>query len=243
MLSVPVQRRSQALDAWRGLAIAAMVAYHFCYDLTYLGFAHFDFLADPFWLHARTLILSSFLLVAGISLVLATHDGVRRRSYLKRLGTLAGCATLISASSYFMFGPRWIFFGVLHFIAVASVLGLGFVRRPRLALVVGIALIVLDRAFSHTVFDQPYLQWLGLMTFKPPTEDYVPLIPWFGVVLLGIALGNRVWLREPLPPLARWYSAQPLVRLLSLAGRHGLLVYMLHQPLLLGMLWVAKQVM
>lgn len=233
--------RLQSIDLLRGLAIAAMVAYHFCYDLTYFGFARFDFFADPFWLHARTLILSGFLLIAGISLTLATHDGVRWKPYLIRLGTLVGCAALIGASSYFMFGPRWIFFGVLHFIAVASVLGLGFVRRPRLALVVGIALLVLDRVFSHASFDQPALQWLGLMTFKPPTEDYVPLIPWFGVVLIGIALGNYVWLREPPPALARWHGTRPLARLLSLAGRHSLLVYMLHQPLLLGMLWLVRQ--
>lgn len=219
-----------------------MVAYHFCYDLTYFGFARFDFFADPFWLHARTLILSSFLLVAGISLVLATHDGVRMRPYMKRLGTLVGCATLISAASYFMFGPRWIFFGVLHFIAVASVLGLGFVHRSQLALITGIALIVLDRVFSHGFFDQAAWQWLGLMTYKPPTEDYVPLIPWFGVVLLGIVLGKTHWLREPASALAQWHSTHPLAQLLSLAGRHSLLVYMLHQPLLLGALWLVKRV-
>jgi len=233
--------RLQSVDLLRGLALAMMIAYHFCYDLTYFNFAHFDFFADPFWLHARTLILSGFLLVAGISLTLATHHGVRTKPFLTRLGMLAGCATLISVASYFMFGPRWIFFGVLHFIAVASVLGLGFVRRPGLALVTGVALIILDRVFSHAVFDQPHLQWLGLMTYKPPTEDYVPLIPWFGVFLLGIVLGNRVWLRKPRPSLVHWHSTHPLARLLSVAGRHSLLVYMLHQPVLLGMLWMAKQ--
>jgi uncharacterized membrane protein len=234
--------RFQSVDLLRGLAVASMVVYHVCYDLTYFGFARFDFFTDPFWLHARTLILSSFLLVAGISLALATHDGVRPRPYVKRLGAIAGCAALISVSSYFMFGPRWIFFGVLHFIAVASVLGLGFVRQPGLAWVVGIALIALDRVFAHAIFDQPYLHWLGLMTYKPPTEDYVPLIPWFGVVLIGIVLGRALWLRTPASAVARWHSARPLARLLSLAGRHSLLIYMLHQPLLMGMLWVTRQV-
>ena len=96
--------------------------------------------------------------------------------------------------------------------------------------------------FSHSFFDQAAWQWLGLMTYKPPTEDYVPLIPWFGVFLLGTVLGNRLWLRESAPSLTQWRSTQPLVQLLSLAGRHSLLVYMLHQPLLLGMLWMAKQI-
>lgn len=237
------QHRFQSVDTLRGLAIALMVAYHFSYDLTYFGFAQFDFFNDPFWLHARTVILSLFLLVAGISLVLATHAGVRLRPYLKRLGILIGCAALISVTSHFLFGPRWIFFGVLHFIAVASVLGLVLVRRPWLALLCGIALLALDRVFSHAFFDRPALHWLGLMTYKPPTEDYVPLIPWFGVVAIGIFLGRMLWLREPAPTRARWHSAHPLARLLSLAGRHSLLVYMLHQPLLLGMLWLARRIL
>lgn len=233
--------RLPSVDALRGLAIALMIAYHFCYDLSYFGFARFDFFNDPFWLHARTLILSLFLLVVGISLTLSTRGGVRLRPYLKRLVVIAGCAALISVTSHFMFGPRWIFFGVLHFIAVASVVGLVFVRRPRLALLSGIAMIALDRLFSHAFFDQAGLQWLGLMTHKPPTEDYVPLIPWFGVVLLGIFLGNRLWLREATSALSRWQSRSPWTGLLTRAGRHSLLIYMLHQPLLLGLLWVVKQ--
>ncbi len=216
-----------------------MVGYHFCYDLTYFGYTQFDFFNDPFWLNARTLILSSFLLVAGISLTLATRNGVHLRSYFKRLAVIVGCATLISVSSYFMFGPRWIFFGVLHFIAAASVLGLAFVQRPRLALAAGIGLIALDRMFSHHIFDQPALQWLGLMTFKPPTEDYVPLTPWFGVMLIGIFLAHALC-RESLPARTNKLSATPPARLLAFAGRHSLVIYMLHQPILIGLLRVVK---
>lgn len=99
----------QSIDALRVLALALMVAYHFC--------------------HARTFILSLFLLVAGISLTLATHDGVRLRPYLKRLGLVAGCAALISVTSHLMFGLRWSFFGVLHS-SPPRALGLAFVRPP-----------------------------------------------------------------------------------------------------------------
>lgn len=226
------------IDLLRGIAILLMIAYHFSYDLTYFGFANFDFHNDPFWLHARTLILSLFLLVVGISLVLSTRNGLRLRPYLRRLGILIGSALLISLSSYMMFGPRWIFFGVLHFIALASILGLPFVRVPQLALLVGIGLIVLDHFFSHAFFDQAGLQWIGLMTHKPPTEDYVPLIPWFGVVLMGIGLAWIV-LREP-PRWLERHCATPVARLLRLAGRHSLLIYLLHQPLLMGLLWVVN---
>lgn len=234
--------RLQSVDLLRGLAIALMIGFHFSYDLAYFGLAQFDFYHDPFWLHARTLILSGFLLVAGVSLTLATHRGVRWRPYLRRLAYIAGCAALISLASHLMFGPRWIFFGVLHFITVASIVGVPFVRSPRLALAGGIAFLLLGNAFAHPLFDRPALQWLGLMTHKPPTEDYVPLLPWFGVVLVGIFLGDRLWLREPPAVFAHWRSDQAPARLLALAGRHSLLIYMLHQPLLIGALWLAKRI-
>ena len=63
--------RIPALDALRGLAILAMVTYHFCFDLQYFGVTHWDFYHDSFWLNARTMILSSFLLIAGMSRVRA----------------------------------------------------------------------------------------------------------------------------------------------------------------------------
>lgn len=235
---LPDAQRLIHIDLLRGIAILLMIAYHFSYDLTYFGFVNFDFHNDPFWLHARTLILSLFLLVVGISLVLSTRNGLRLPPYLRRLGILAGSALLISLSSYLMFGPRWIFFGVLHFIVLASVLGLPFVRVPWLALLLGSGLIVLDRLFSHGFFDHAAVQWIGLMTHKPLTEDYVPLIPWLGVVLIGIGLAGT-FSRQP-PPWLEQQGATPVARLLRLAGRHSLLIYLLHQPLLLGLLWLVN---
>jgi uncharacterized membrane protein len=235
----PQTQRLTHIDLLRGAAIALMVAFHFSYDLSHFGFAAFDFHNDPFWLHARTFILSLFLLLVGISLVLSTRHGVRLRSMLKRLGLIVGCAALISLSSYLMFGPRWIFFGVLHFIALASVIGPPFVRMPWLALLLGMSLITLDRLFSSAVFDQNALQWIGLMTHKPPTEDYVPLIPWLGVVLIGIFLACILSSKTQPAWIQRLNATRP-ARWLAFAGRHSLLIYMLHQPLLIGILQIVK---
>jgi uncharacterized membrane protein len=66
-----IAARVPAIDALRGLAIVAMILYHFAFDLAYFHVTASNFYRDPFWLHARTLILSSFLLLAGVSLVLA----------------------------------------------------------------------------------------------------------------------------------------------------------------------------
>jgi len=124
---------------------------------------------------------------------------------------------------------------VLHAIAVSLVVARPFVDRPVAAAAVGAAVIAAGLAFSHAAFDNRVLGWLGFMTAKPVTEDYVPLFPWTGVLLIGIAAGH--WLmRErfgPLAPLGRVPAA------LRWLGRHSLVVYLVHQPLLIGLLWLA----
>ena len=134
--------RLVAIDALRGVAITLMVVYHFCFDLSYFGLADFNFYRDPFWLHSRTFILSMFLLLVGVSLVLAAGRKLDTSRYMRRLAMLIASAVLISVSTRWMFGDRFIFFGVLHFITLASVLGLLFVRAGWVNLVLGIVVIL-----------------------------------------------------------------------------------------------------
>ena len=238
----PVTRqRFQPVDIMRGLAIALMVVYHFSYDLNYFGIASFDFHEDRFWLNARTFILSQFLLLVGVSLILATRNRINWRAFRKRLLVLIFCSALISVSTWFVFDERMIFFGVLHFIAVASVFGLLFIRLFWLNALLGMAAIITGVYFSNPFFDQPVLQWVGLMTFKPTTEDYVPLLPWFGAVLFGMFLGKLLLASQSLSSVLAWQARNPLPRLLALSGRHSLLIYMVHQPLLLGALWLVTR--
>jgi uncharacterized membrane protein len=150
------------------------------------------------------------------------------------------CAALISIATRFMFGERMIFFGVLHFIAVASILGLLFIRLFWINAVLGAAAIILGVYYSNPFFDRPLMQWFGLMTFRPETEDYVPLLPWFGIVLFGLFLG-KLLLRQALSTALDWQGRRLPARLLALSGRHSLLIYMLHQPVLLGLLWLATR--
>ena len=235
----PASRKQRYLivDVLRGLAIAMMFHFHFTYDLNHFGFLRADFYRDPFWLNYRSLIVSLFLGLVGVSLTLATRRGLRWQAFLRRLGMLLGFAALISIVSYIQFGERFIFFGILHFIALASVLGLLFLRFYWFNLVLGLALILLGNFFSHSFFDQSALQWIGLMTHKPFTEDYVPLLPWFGVVLLGMFLGKLLFQQRPVAWLQNWHSRDPLTRTLAFGGRHSLIIYMLHQPVFMGLLY------
>lgn len=228
--------RLTSIDALRGCAIVLMVAYHFSFDLSYFKLADFDFYRDPFWLASRTFILSLFLGLVGVSLVLATARGLHLRRYLRRLGVLIASALLVSAATWWMFGGRFVFFGVLHFIALASVLGLLFVRAGWMSLPAGVAILVFGNYYQSAWFDAPGWRWIGLMTHKPATEDYVPLLPWFGVVLLGIFAGRQLLRIGPGRLGGAAVQGNPAMRLLAFAGRHSLVIYLLHQPLLLGAL-------
>ncbi|MDE2208106.1 MAG: DUF1624 domain-containing protein [Betaproteobacteria bacterium] len=223
-----------SLDTLRGIAIVAMAAYHFCFDLRYFGFLRADLEHDWRWITARTLILSTFLLVAGASMVLAERDRQSaRRRWLAHAGVIAIAALAVSAGSYLMFPQTWIWFGVLHAIAASLVIARPFVRRPEIAMAAGFAIIVAGLAFQNTAFDNRALGWLGFMTAKPATEDYVPLFPWTGVLLLGTGLGHLLVRTRfaVLGPLER------APRLLAFLGRHSLAVYLVHQPILIGALW------
>lgn len=231
--------RIVAVDALRGLAMLAMVVYHFCFDLAHLGITGWNFYRDPFWLQARTAILSSFLLIAGVSLVLADRHEAARRGFWKHVVTVACCAMLVTVATLVVFPRSFIWFGVLHAIAVSLVLARPLVRRPWLALAIGIAVIVAGNAVALPAFDSRALGWIGFATVKPVTEDYVPLFPWTGVMLAGIAVGHllaRVQFRV-LAPLAL------LPRAVTLAGRHSLAIYMLHQPLLMAVAWLVALAM
>lgn len=238
--------RIGAVDALRGAAICMMIVYHAAFDLNWFQIISADFNHHPFWLGFRDLIVSSFLLMVGVSLVLAARAGISPRRFWRRIALVGACALLVTVGSYAAFPKTFITFGILHCIVVSSILGWPLVRFPRAALLVGIVVIVAGAAIGVALFDPPWLNgvalfdlpwfnWVGLMTHRPATEDYVPVLPWFGVVLIGISAGG--WLLERRRHvLHRISRASP--QWLTWLGRHSLLVYMVHQPIMIGMLRV-----
>lgn len=232
-------RRLVAVDALRGAAIVLMVVYHFCFDLSYFGLLKADFYHDPFWIGLRALILGAFLLLVGVSLRLASAQPDFDIRFWKRLGLIAGAALLVSTGSYLVFPGSYIHFGVLHCIAVSVLLARPLVRAPAAATLIGLLVVIVGNTVSHPVFDSRALDWIGLRTHKPPTEDYVPLLPWTGVVLIGIGLGHYAVTagHAALERLGRYAPAW-----LGLAGRHSLVIYLVHQPLLFGAIGLVARI-
>jgi uncharacterized membrane protein len=133
---------------------------------------------------------------------------------------------------------EWIFFGVLHCSALSSLLALPFLRAPIL-LVAALAIFSIAAPYMvyHPLFDRPWLFWLGLNHVLPRTNDYVPFFPWFGVVLAGSVAARFV---DRSPHLSAWFQrsrVDALSRPLARLGRFSLPVYLLHQPILMGLLW------
>jgi uncharacterized membrane protein len=232
---VSTWRRVAGIDAIRGVAICLMVVYHFLFDLNWFHVFRADFNNDPLWLGFRALVVSMFLLLVGVSLVLAARAGMSRRRFWRRIALVGICALLVSAASYVTFPKTFITFGILHCIVVTSILTWPLARHPWISLGLAIAVIVAGLTVHSPMFDAPWLNWVGFTTHKPPMEDYVPLFPWMGVSLVGIAVGN--WLVapafKPLDPLSRAAPAW-----LTWLGRHSLIVYMVHQPVMVGLLRV-----
>ena len=231
----PGRNRIAGIDALRGLALCLMFVYHFAFDLRFYSVLAADFEHDPFWLGFRALIVSAFMALVGVSLVLAYRVGATRAQFWKRIGVIAACALAVSVGSWTVFPRSFIYFGILHSIAVASVLASPFVDRPRTAFAIGCFVIAAGIAWSDPAFDARALSWIGFTTTKPAAEDYVPLAPWGGIVFVGIALGHLL-VRGAFRALGRGAAVPSPLRWL---GRHSLAVYMVHQPILLGLLWLA----
>ncbi len=240
-------QRLGGIDALRGFAVLWMTAYHFAFDLNHFGFIRQDFYRDPLWTVQRTCILGLFLFCAGFGQAMAVAAGQSWAHFWRRWGQIAAAALLVSLASWFMFPRSWIYFGVLHGMAVMLLIARLTVSWGPWLWPAGLAAIVLGwlapslhAAYAGlAVLDQPALNWLGFIGRKPVTEDHVPLLPWLGVVWWGVAAGRlaqaRGWtVRLALPPGARLAA-------LAWVGRWSLSWYLLHQPLLIGALLLVVQ--
>jgi uncharacterized membrane protein len=232
--------RFDRLDALRGFACVWMALYHFAFDLNHFGWLQprQNFYLDPLWTGQRTAILSLFLLCAGLALATALQAGQPGPRFWRRWTKIAGCALLVSLGSALMFPKSWISFGVLHGIALMLVLARLAAPLGRALWLLAAVCLLLPAWVQHPFFDSRWTNWVGLVTRKPVTEDFVPLLPWFGVLLAGFAAGQ--WLLRTRPQCLAG-PVRPGLRPLAGLGRWSLSFYMLHQPVLIGLLLAAQR--
>ncbi|MFX3689178.1 MAG: heparan-alpha-glucosaminide N-acetyltransferase [Peredibacter sp.] len=210
--------RFPLVDYTRALAVYLMVIFHLSFDLKIFGFAQIDFQRNLFWWSFPRVIVFLFLFSMGMSFEISFEKGLNTQKFFKRVGKIVFCAALITLFTYFAYPSRWIYFGTLHCIAICSFFAVPFRARPRTAL-----------AFSLIIL-APLLwgyrwPWIKL---EHASLDYIPALPWMGVVLLGMAAKNFGLHQVTLPS----------IRFITLTSKHSLYIYLLHQPLLYGLVYL-----
>ena len=238
---MPVSRLA-VIDLARGLAVVAMAVYHFSWDLSWFGFVQWPVAQGTGWRVFAGSIAGSFLFLAGVSLDLAHRDAIRWHAFWRRFALISAAAAAVSLVTYFTFGDAFVRFGILHSIAAASLIALPFTRLPLWAPLAGAAMVLTLPLWGHSaMFDGPFWFWTGLGTTGFASVDYVPVAPWAGVTLAGLAVSRGfrhfgVWQK-----LAGFGLSVAAGRTIRLFGRHSLAIYLLHQPVLFGLVWSAAQ--
>ncbi|MCK0166146.1 MAG: heparan-alpha-glucosaminide N-acetyltransferase [Pseudomonadota bacterium] len=227
--------RLDIVDVVRGIAIAGVVLFHLVWDLDYLGVAPAGIASYPLWLLFGRTLAGTFMGLVGVSLVLASANGFRWPAFLRRLAVLAAAALAITLVTRAAFPGTFVYYGILHAIAVASLVGALALRLPTAAIaLLGLVAYALGFVWTSSAFDSRWLAWTGFAVAPPPSNDFVPVFPWIGLTLLGMAAARlalaRGWAHRA-PPMdgraAQW---------LAWLGRHSLVIYLVHQPVLLGVL-------
>ena len=230
------------VDAFRGIAILLMVIYHFFFDLDFLGIHEFDTHSGVLLVAGRSAAIM-FIFLVGVSLTLSYSRAVGSTSNkeiiihnIKRGAGIFGWGLVITVVTATVLERGTIYFGILHLIGVSIILAYPFLRYRKMNLVIGLAFLFAGIFMDNAYADFPWLLWLGVKPYSFYTLDYFPLIPWFGVVLLGIFTGNSLY-----PDHKRSFrlcdrGENAAVRLLAYLGKRSLLIYLVHQPVIVGVL-------
>jgi uncharacterized membrane protein len=241
-----LMKRFWEVDSLRGLAVILMITYHFLFDLTFFGVFYVDVYSGFLWIFAR-ITASTFIFLMGVSLTLSNaraeqsgefiHGGLFKK-YLKRGLKIFSLGLFITIITWIFIPAEFIIFGVLHFIGISIILAYPFIKRKYTNLILGISIIIIGIYLGTYTFNFSWLMWLGFIPNTLQTVDYFPLLPWFGLVLLGLFFGSLLYKNYQrqfrIPDLSRTY----VVRFFSFLGRNSLIIYLIHQPILIIVLYL-----
>ncbi|MFH1473998.1 MAG: heparan-alpha-glucosaminide N-acetyltransferase [Candidatus Aenigmatarchaeota archaeon] len=229
-----MKKRFWEIDALRGIALIRIVIFNWSFTLMYLGIYTFSLgMALP------GLGASIFIFLVGLSLTIS-YSRIRGKKlketykkYFSRGLKVFSYGLLISVITFLTFPESFVVFGILHFIGVSIILGQFFLKFKKLNLLLGLLLIIIGLYLQNFSFDFPWLLWLGFAPQHFYTFDYFPILPWFGITLLGIYFGNVLYKNGKRSFKIKDVSNSSIVRFLSFLGRKSLFIYLVHQPLLI----------
>lgn len=235
-------KRFWEIDSLRGIAITLMVISNFLTDLVYFGIYQMS-IYSGFWLYFARLVVSMFIVLAGVSLTIS-YSRVRKRKakeirkkYFLRGLKIFGWGLAITLVTWLFIRENFVLFGVLHLIGFSIIFGQFFLRSRYLNLFLGFAFILAGLYLQGFTFGFWWLAWLG---FRPEgffSVDYVPVLPWFGLFMIGMFLGGTLY-PEGKGVFRLKDSKSQLSTPLQFLGRNSLKIYLIHQPVLILILWL-----
>ncbi|NYB27215.1 MAG: DUF1624 domain-containing protein [Methanobacteriaceae archaeon] len=246
-----LKERFWEVDFLRGLAVILMIAYHFIFDLSFFGIYPLNIFSGLLWF-LPSIIAGIFIFLVGVSLYLsytrAELLGIYSSGrdfffkYLKRGLWIFSLGLVITLATWIFIRAEFIVFGILHFIGLAIILQYPFLKSNRnhkyLNLAAGLVFIVAGIYLAGFTFNFDWLLWLGFIPQNLVTVDYFPLLPWLGVVSLGIFVGSILYKdyrrKFALPDLSSYSPIETFCFL----GRHSLVIYFIHQPILITLLYI-----
>jgi len=239
----PTSDRFWEVDFLRGIAIIMMVIYHVLFDVTFLHLYYINLSSIPVLLFLYP-IGTMFLLLVGVSLTLSYSrvketltPRQRQKKFILRGLWIFGGGMLVTLGTWLYLKEGYVVFGVLHCIGVSIILAYPLIRYRVYPLVLGIICVIVGIFLQLVVVvDFPWLLWLGLIPNNFYTVDYFPLLPWFGVILIGIFIGNSLYQNNKRRFKIKDLSHFIVVRGVCFLGRHSLLIYLIHQPIIVALL-------
>ena len=221
-----MQKRIWEIDYFRGIAILLMTIFHLIVDLRDFHNGSIQYLSG-FWYYEGKLSAVLFMFLAGIS------SRLNRRAIKHGIKVLAA-ALLVSVVTYFFNSDTYVRFGILHFLGVSILLSPILQRLQALGqAALAIVLLVLPTWTDRLTVRSGLLLPIGITPADFSSMDYYPLVPWLGVFILGLLVGRHVY-AQPSSRLPQWRGASGIAWM----GRHSLIIYLVHQPILLALLYV-----
>ncbi len=245
-MEISKYKRFWEIDFLRGIAIILMITYHLLFDLSYFGNYEFNVNSGIFLIIGRSAAVL-FLLLVGISLTLSySKNRIKKQTInLNKKIFLRGfkifsLGVIITFITWLIFPNNFIIFGILHLIGISIILSIIFFKLNSinskfniLNLFLGILIIIFGNYLLNFKFQFNWLVWLGFVPKYFTSFDYFPILPWFGFVLIGLFIGNYFYKNYKRQFKFIENPNNKLVNALNYIGKHSLIIYFLHQPILI----------
>ncbi len=226
-------KRFWEIDALRGFAVLLMLVFNYYFTLRFLDVYTVNAGWEYWWLFPR-IIAGMFIFLVGASLAISYGRKRNYKHFLKRGAWIFSLGMLATLATWLYIGQGFIVFGILHLIGLSIIMALIFFRFNKWNLIIGLIIFIFGFYINSLHSENYWLLWLGFIPSDFYSIDYFPILPWFGLLLIGFAVGNSLYSKSKRMFKINDFSEKMPIKQLTFLGRHSLLIYVVHQPMLIG---------